>query len=55
MWLTTPFNMLSRLPVMSAPTGFASNGIPTVMQIVGKSYDDNTVFRVSLGLSLIHI
>ena len=49
MWLTTPFNMLSRLPVMSAPTGFASNGIPTGMQIVGKAYDDNTVFRVSLG------
>ena len=49
MWLTTPFNMLSRLPVMSAPTGFASNGVPTGMQIVGKAYDDNTVFKVSLG------
>jgi len=49
MWLTTPFNMLSRLPVMSAPTGFASNGVPTSMQIVGKAYDDNTVFKVSLG------
>ena len=49
MWLTTPFNMLSRLPVMSVPTGFASNGVPTGMQIVGKAYDDNTVFRVSLG------
>ena len=49
MWLTTPFNMLSRLPVMSAPTGFASNGVPTGMQIIGKAYDDNTVFRVSLG------
>ena len=49
LWLTTPFNMLSRLPVMSVPTGFASNGVPTGMQIVGKAYDDNTVFRVSLG------
>lgn len=49
MWLTTPFNMLSRLPAMSAPTGFASNGVPTGMQIVGKAYDDNTVFKVSLG------
>ena len=49
MWLTTPFNMLSRLPVMSAPTGFASNGVPTSMQIIGKAYDDNTVFKVSLG------
>jgi len=49
MWLTTPFNMLSRLPVMSAPTGFASNGVPTGMQIIGKAYDDNSVFKVSLG------
>jgi len=49
LWLTTPFNMLSRLPVMSAPTGFASNGVPTGMQIIGKAYDDNTVFKVSLG------
>jgi len=49
MWLTTPFNMLSRLPVMSVPNGFASNGVPTGMQIVGKTYDDNSVFRASLG------
>jgi len=49
MWLTTPFNMLSRLPVMSVPNGFASNGVPTGMQIVGKAYDDNSVFRASLG------
>ena len=33
MWLTTPFNMLSRLPVMSAPTGFASNGVPTSITV----------------------
>ena len=34
---------------MSAPTGFASNGVPTGMQIVGKAYDDNTVFKASLA------
>ncbi len=49
MWLTTPFNMMSRLPVMSVPSGFASNNIPTGVQIVGKPYDDNTVFKVSLA------
>ncbi len=49
MWLTTPFNMMSRLPVMSVPTGFASNNVPTGMQIVGKAYDDNTVFKTSLA------
>lgn len=49
MWLTTPFNMMSRLPVMSVPSGFASNNIPTGVQIVGKPYDDNSVFKVSLA------
>ena len=34
---------------MSAPTGFASNNIPTGMQIVGKPYDDNSVFKVSFA------
>ena len=49
MWLTTPFNMMSRLPIMSVPTGFASNNIPTGMQIVGNPYDDNSVFKASLA------
>ncbi len=47
--LTSPFNMLSRLPVMSCPTGFAANGVPTGMQIVGHAYDDSTVLNASLA------
>jgi len=49
LWLTSPFNMLSRLPVMAVPTGFAGNGVPTGMQIVGHAYDDATVLNASLG------
>jgi len=49
LWLTSPFNMLSRLPVMSCPTGFAANGVPTGMQIVGHAYDDSTVLNASLA------
>ena len=49
LWLTSPFNMLSRLPVMSCPTGFAANGVPTGMQIVGHAYDDMTVLNASLA------
>lgn len=46
-WLMTlPFNMLSRCPVLNVPTGFAENGIPTGMQIVGGTYDDTSVFQV---------
>ncbi len=46
-WLMTlPFNMLSRCPVLNVPTGFAKNGMPTGMQIVGRTYDDISVFQV---------
>jgi amidase len=49
LWLTSPFNMLSRLPVMSVPTGFATNNVPTGMQIVGRAYDDASVLNAALG------
>jgi amidase len=46
-WLLTyPFNLVSMCPVMSVPTGFdAKTRIPTGMQLIGKTYDDMTVFR----------
>ena len=43
--LTYPFNMLSRCPVLAVPSGFAGNGVPTGIQIVGRTYDDVSVFR----------
>lgn len=45
--LTYPFNLLSSCPVASVPSGFSSSGVPTGMQIVGKPYDDLSVFRVA--------
>ena len=45
--LTYPFNMLSRCPVMSVPSGRASNGVPTGIQIVARPYDDVRVFRAA--------
>lgn len=47
--LTLPFNMLSRCPVLSVPTGRAPDGVPTGMQIVGRSYRDADVFRAGLA------
>jgi len=45
-WLMTLcFNMMSRCPVMSLPSGFASNGVPTGLSIVGRTYDDASVFH----------
>ena len=48
--LTYPFNMMSRCPVMSVPSGRASTGVPTGIQIVGRTYDDVSVFRAAAAL-----
>jgi Asp-tRNA(Asn)/Glu-tRNA(Gln) amidotransferase A subunit family amidase len=44
--LTVVFNLFSRCPVLNVPSGFADNGVPTGVQIVGRTYDDLTPFRV---------
>lgn len=43
--LTPLFNIASRCPVLNVPSGFADNGVPTGLQIVGRPYADVTVFR----------
>jgi amidase len=47
--MTVPFNMLSRLPVLAVPSGHASNGVPTGIQIVGRSYSDRDVFQAGMA------
>lgn len=47
--MTTPFNMLSRCPVISVPSGFAKNGVPTGLQIVGRTYCDADVFQAAMA------
>jgi aspartyl-tRNA(Asn)/glutamyl-tRNA(Gln) amidotransferase subunit A len=32
--------------VLAVPSGFADNGLPTGIQIVGRTYDDLTPFRI---------
>jgi Asp-tRNA(Asn)/Glu-tRNA(Gln) amidotransferase A subunit family amidase len=44
------FNMLSRCPVLVVPAGFTKNGTPSGIQIVGKTFDDVTVFRAGAAL-----
>ncbi|MEO0619414.1 MAG: amidase [Pseudomonadota bacterium] len=48
--LTHPFNMLSRLPVLSIPSGLSRDGVPTGVQIVGKSYDEASAFRIAAAV-----
>jgi len=45
--MTVPFNIASRCPVLSVPSGRAGNGVPTGLSVVGRTYDDVTAFRVA--------
>lgn len=48
--MTLPFNIVGRVPVLALPSGLAPNGVPTGVQIVGRSYDDQTVFRIGAAV-----
>jgi aspartyl-tRNA(Asn)/glutamyl-tRNA(Gln) amidotransferase subunit A len=45
--MTLPFNIASRCPVLSVPSGLSRDGVPTGLSVVGKTYDDVTAFRVA--------
>ena len=45
--MTTPFNSMNRCPVLSVPSGRASNNVPTGIQIVGRTFCDQDVFRAA--------
>jgi Asp-tRNA(Asn)/Glu-tRNA(Gln) amidotransferase A subunit family amidase len=45
--MTLPFNIASRCPVLSVPSGLSRDGVPTGLSIVGRTYDDVTAFRVA--------
>ena len=42
---TIPFNVTGH-PAMSVPTGLGANGLPIGVQIVGRNFDEATVFRI---------
>lgn len=47
--MTHQFNMLPNCPVISLPSGRAETGVPTGIQLVGRTFDDVTVFRAALA------
>ena len=42
--MTIPFNIASRCPVLNVPSGFAPSGVPTGLQLVGRTFDDEVPF-----------
>ena len=50
-YMTTPFNLFSACPVLAVPSGAApSSGVPTGVQIVARTFDDVTAFRIGAAL-----
>jgi aspartyl-tRNA(Asn)/glutamyl-tRNA(Gln) amidotransferase subunit A len=43
---TAPFNVTGQ-PSLALPTGLSPNGLPLSMQIIGKPFDEATVFKVA--------
>jgi amidase len=49
-WIMThPFNMLHNCPVLAVPSGLASTGVPTGIQIVARTFDDARVFKAGFA------
>ncbi len=44
---TIPWNMLNWCPVVNVPVTLSSENMPIGMQIIGQSYQDETVFRIA--------
>jgi aspartyl-tRNA(Asn)/glutamyl-tRNA(Gln) amidotransferase subunit A len=49
---TIPFNVTGH-PAMSVPVGLASDGLPIGVQIVGRPFDEATVFRASRAVEVL--
>jgi amidase len=45
--LTSIFNLLNWMPVITVPTGLGKNHVPTGMQIAAKAYDDLSAMSVA--------
>jgi len=43
---TRPFNYLG-LPALSMPAGFTKNGLPSAVQLIGRPFDEATLYRAA--------
>jgi aspartyl-tRNA(Asn)/glutamyl-tRNA(Gln) amidotransferase subunit A len=49
--MTLVFNMCSRCPVLVVPCGRSRDGVPLGIQIVGRTFDDVSVFRAAAAFA----
>ena len=53
MWLNDVFTVsvnLAGLPAMSLPMGLSQNGLPLGLQLIGKAFDEGTIFKTASAL-----
>jgi Asp-tRNA(Asn)/Glu-tRNA(Gln) amidotransferase A subunit family amidase len=50
--LAAPWNVLNTQPVIAAPAGRTTRGVPVGMQIIAGRYDDEMTFRVAHAYEL---
>ncbi len=48
--MTSPFNNVAQCPVLSVPSGFTIDGLPTGLQIIGPRFDDRGVLEIGGAL-----
>ena len=51
--LTLPFNLTGQ-PAISVPCGFTRSGLPIGLQLVGRPYDEATLFRAGAAYEVRH-
>jgi len=44
---------LTGMPALSVPCGFSEDGLPIGMQIIGRAFDETTVFRIGHGYQML--
>jgi len=50
-WVSTlVFSMFRCCPALTVPSGLANNGVPSGIQLVGRKFDDPTVFRLAAAI-----
>ena len=53
MWLNDVFTVsvnLAGLPAMSLPAGLSENGLPLGLQLIGRAFDEGTIFKTASAL-----
>jgi Asp-tRNA(Asn)/Glu-tRNA(Gln) amidotransferase A subunit family amidase len=49
-YMTEAFNLVGQCPVLSVPSGFTSEGLPTALSICGRRFDDRGVLEIGKAL-----